>query len=68
MFLLRGYSPELNPDEYLNQDVKANVFKHERAVDAEPVQKLQIKTMWQRQRKTETAKNDFQHPDVKYAA
>ena len=68
VFLLPGYSPELNPDEYLNQDVKANVFKHERPVDAEHMQKLLIKTMRQRQRKPETVKNYFQHPDVKYAA
>lgn len=24
LFFLPGYSPELNPDEYLNQDVKSN--------------------------------------------
>jgi DDE superfamily endonuclease len=27
LFLLPSHSPELNPDEYLNQDVKANVHR-----------------------------------------
>jgi len=68
VFLLPGYSPELNPDEYLNQDVKANVFKHERPVDAEHMRKLLSRAMRQRQRKPETVRNYFQHPDVRYAA
>jgi transposase len=68
VFLLPGYSPELNPDEYLNQDVKANVFKHERPMNAEHMQGLLSKAMRQRQRKPETVKAYFQHPDVRYAA
>ena len=28
--LLPGYSPELNPDELLNQDLKSNVFSSDR--------------------------------------
>jgi transposase len=30
MFFLPGYSPELNPDEYLNQDVKSNAVGRKR--------------------------------------
>lgn len=30
LFLLPGYSPELNPDEYLNQDVKSNAVGRRR--------------------------------------
>ena len=30
LFYLPGYSPELNPDEYLNQDVKANAVGRKR--------------------------------------
>lgn len=30
LFFLPGYSPELNPDEYLNQDVKANAVGRKR--------------------------------------
>ena len=30
MVFLPGYSPELNPDEYLNQDVKSNALGRRR--------------------------------------
>lgn len=33
-FLLPAYSPELNPDEYLNQDVKTNAVGRRRAANA----------------------------------
>ena len=33
MFFMPGYSPELNPDEYLNNDVKANAVGRRRARD-----------------------------------
>jgi transposase len=35
VFYLPAYSPELNPDEYLNHDVKANGVGRRRAEDAE---------------------------------
>jgi transposase len=35
MFFMPGYSPELNPDEYLNNDVKANAVGRRRARDRE---------------------------------
>lgn len=68
VFLLPGYSPELNPDEYLNQDVKASVFKHERPTDCEHMQKLLSRAMRDRQRKPEKVMGYFQHPHVRYAA
>lgn len=68
VFLLPSYSPELNPDEYLNQDVKANVFKHERPTDAKHMQQLLIKALRQRQRQPQKVRGYFQHPDVRYAA
>jgi transposase len=30
MFFLPGYSPDLNPDEFLNQDVKSNALGRQR--------------------------------------
>ena len=68
VFILAGYSPELNPDEYLNQDLKANVFKHERPEDAAHMQALLSRALRQRQRKPHLIKGYFQHPDVRYAA
>lgn len=35
LFFLPAYSPELNPDEYLNQDVKSNSVGRRRARDAD---------------------------------
>lgn len=68
VFLLPGYSPELNPDEYLNQDIKANVFKHERPEDAEHMRSLLRRALRERQRQPEKVIGYFQHPDVRYAA
>jgi len=48
--------------------VKANVFKHERPVDAKHMQQLLSKAMRQRQKRPATVMNYFQHPDVRYAA
>ncbi len=33
VYFLPGYSPELNPDEYLNQDVKTNAVGRTRPLD-----------------------------------
>lgn len=38
MFFLPPYSPELNPQEYVNQDVKTNVIGKKR-----PINKAQMK-------------------------
>jgi len=68
LFLLPGYSPELNPDEYLNQDVKSNALGRQRPNN----QTEMIANLRQRlrstQRKPHKVKNYFQHPHVKYAA
>ena len=68
VFLLPGYSPELNPDEFLNQDIKANVFKHERPEDAEHMRSLLRRAMRERQRQPEKVKGYFKPPTVRYAA
>jgi len=68
LFFLPGYSPNLNPDEYLNQDLKATVFKHERPVDSEHMKSLLRSQLRRRQAKPERIKSFFRHPDVQYAA
>lgn len=68
LFLLPGYSPELNPDEYLNQDMKSNALGRQRPSNqAEMIAKLRFR-LRSTQRKPHKVKNYFQHPDVKYAA
>lgn len=54
LFFMPGYSPELNPDEYLNNDVKANAVGRRRAKDVEELQSH--------------VRAYFNHPDVQYAA
>jgi transposase len=68
LFLLPGYSPELNPDEYLNQDMKSNALGRQRPSNqAEMITNLRSR-LRSTQRKPYKVKNYFQHPDVKYAA
>lgn len=68
LFLLPGYCPELNPDEYLNQDVKSNALGRRRPNNqAEMIDNLRSR-LRSTQRKPCKVKNYFQHPHVKYAA
>jgi transposase len=68
LFWLPGYSPELNPDEYLNQDLKSNALGRQRpSTQTEMIAKLRSQLRGT-QRKPNKVKNYFQHPDVKYAA
>ena len=68
MFFLPAYSPELNPDEMLNQDVKTNAVGRKRP----SAQKEMIKNvrgyLWSRQRKPEAVKKYFHKKSVNYAA
>ena len=66
---LPAYSPELNPDEYLNQDVK----RHLRQLYPRPVDKPGLKSelrrfLRRRQRQPQIVRNYFQAPEIKYAA
>jgi transposase len=68
LFLLPGYSPELNPDEYLHQDLKSNALGRQRPRNqTEMIANLRSR-LRSTQRTPHKVKNYFQHPDVKYAA
>ncbi|MCA1679147.1 MAG: IS630 family transposase [Actinobacteria bacterium] len=69
LIFLPAYSPELNPDEYLNQDVK----RHMREVYPRPVDKPGLKAtvrsfLRRRQRQPQIVRNYFGAPHVQYAA
>lgn len=68
VYFLPGYSPELNPDEYLNQDVKANAVGRTRPVD----QKELIGNVRSYLRITQAhpavVKRFFHHKHVRYAS
>lgn len=69
LVFLPAYSPELNPDEYLNQDVK----RHMRTLHPRPVDKPGLKAairsfLHRRQKQPQIVSNYFKAPDVRYAA
>lgn len=68
LLFLPPYSPELNPDELLNQDVKSNAVARRRPV--EPGEMLQDIRSYLRstQRQPHIVQNYFRHPQVRYAA
>lgn len=65
---LPGYSPELNPDECLNQDVKSNAVGRKRAgTQAELIDNVRSH-LRRRQRQPAKVKRYFEEPHVTYAA
>jgi transposase len=68
MFLLPGYSPDLNPDELLNNDVKGNAVGRQRP--ANQVQMITGVRSYLRgtQRRPDIVVNYFQEQHVRYAA
>ena len=68
LFLLPGYSPELNPDEYLNQDVKTNALGRERPKDrAEMIGNIRS-YLRSTQHQPAVVKRFFEAEEVAYAA
>jgi transposase len=69
LHFLPAYSPELNPDEYLNQDIK----RHMRGIHPRPADKPSLVTelrrfLHRRQRQPRIVINYFKAPHVAYAA
>lgn len=68
VFFLPPYSPELNPQEYVNQDVKTNVIGKKR-----PINKAQMKInvnefMYKRKKDKRLVQKYFHEKHVRYAA
>ena len=68
VYYLPSYSPELNPDEYLNNDLKQNLSR-----DGVPKNKSQLDArvsvaMFMLQGRPEKIRSFFRHPRVTYAA
>ena len=68
VFFLPSYSPELNPDEYLNGDLKAGVHSKPPARDAAGLQKKVVSHMRKLQKSPERVRAYFKHPKIAYAA
>ncbi len=68
VFFLPSYSPELNPDEYLNGDLK---YKIRSGLPVRSVEDLKKKTrsfMCTLQNRSEHVRQYFKHPKIDYAA
>lgn len=68
LFFLPKYSPDLNPDEYLNNDVKSNAVGRRRAKSKEEMKANISSYLRSTQRRPETVRNFFQAQHVQYAA
>jgi transposase len=68
LFYLPRYSPELNPDEYLNNDLKGGVNKTGLPDNKEDLRSRIQSFMHRLLHLPEHVRNFFQHPAVQYAA
>jgi transposase len=68
LFFLPGYSPELNPDELLNQDVKSNAVGRRRAHAQEQLVSTVRGYLRSRQRQPYVVRQYFEERHVRYAA
>jgi transposase len=68
MFFLPSYSPELNPDEILNQDVKTNAVGRKRAHNLREMISHIRSFLWGRQRRPSIVMKYFNEKHVQYAA
>ena len=68
VFFLPIYSPDLNPDEFLNQDVKSNAVGRRRARNQQELTANTRSYLWSRQRQPHIVRRYFQEKHVRYAA
>ena len=68
LFYLPGYSPELNPDELLNQDVKSNAVGRRRARTQPELVASTRSYLRSRQRQPHVVRRYFHEQHVRYAA
>ncbi len=68
IFYLPPYSPEFNPDEYLNQDYKRNANKEKIPLNQKELKENTLVHMNALQNDPEKVANFFKHPSVAYAA
>ena len=67
LFCLPAYSPELNPDELLNQDVKTNVSRHGRPLNVQHLMTNLRCYLFSTQKRPDVVRNFFKEKHVKYA-
>jgi transposase len=65
---LTSYSPELNPDEYLNRDVKASLSEQTLPKNTDAVRAAVRKHLKRRKKDVNSVKKLFEKKEVRYAA
>jgi len=68
VFFLPSYSPELNPDEYLNCDLKIGVHSKSPVRTREQLSKKALSHLRMLQKMPQRVANYFRHPKIAYAA
>ena len=68
LFYLPSYSPELNPDEYLNCDLKAGVHSGAPARNEKQLAKKAFSHLRMLQKRSDRVMKYFKHPKIVYAA
>jgi transposase len=68
VFFLPSYSPELNPDEYLNNSLKGRVHSGQRAQNAKQLESKSRAHMRYLQNRPHKVKKFFEHRCTRYAA
>ena len=68
LFYLPSYSPELNPDEYLNRDVKASLAEKKRPHAAKALKADVVAHLSARKNSPDSIKRLFHKKEVRYAA
>jgi transposase len=68
LFYLPSYSPELNPDEYLNNTLKQTISRHQASRDKPTLDAEVDWAMLMFEFEPEMVRRCFQHPNVRYAA
>ena len=67
LFFLPPYSPDINPDELLNQDLKTNIYKSKRPVDRNELKSIVIGKLKNFQKNSQKIQNYFNAEKVSYA-
>ena len=68
VFYLPSYAPELNPDEYLNGDLKAGVHSGPPARSRDQLKSKAISHLRRLQKLPQRTAAYFKHPKIAYAA
>src|SRR5665811_251471 len=68
VFFIPPYSPELNPQEYVNQDLKTNVVGKKRPINKEQLRENISDFMNKRKKDRPQVKKYFHHEHARYAA